>query len=436
MGAQSLGGLSMVRVDARVRRLTRLFGLFAVIFIVSLWLTPWRQSVAGSGRVIAQSATERVQDLEAPLSGRIGRWYVGEGTHVNVGDPLVDIVDNDPSYLARLAQQRLAAVKRVDAARAVVSINEARIIALHAARSAAVAGAQQRVGLAREQLMVVERALEAAVAAHTTADLNLRRQRGLDREGLVADRDVELAELAFQTTRSRHDAIRAEVRASRRGISAARTKLSYVVSTEDANIRGAEVALQKHRVDLAVAQGEMEKAKSTYSRQATMKVTAPVAGTVVHIVANGDGYYVKQGEGLARIVPDATLPVVEMWIAGKDVPLITRGRKVRLQFQGWPAVQFVGWPSFAAGTFGGRVAFLDATDDGSGRVRVVVAPDPGDEPWPEAPRLRQGSRAHGWVLLNEVSVAFEVWRQLNGFQPVVDAPPSPPLRGAADLLDR
>ena len=40
--------------------------------------------------------------------------------------------------------------------------------------------------------------------------------------------------------------------------------------------------------------------------------------------------------------------------------------------------------------------------------------------------LRQGVRANGWVLLNVVPVGYELWRQFNGFPPVVsmDEPPA------------
>ena len=51
---------------------------------------------------------------------------------------------------------------------------------------------------------------------------------------------------------------------------------------------------------------------------------------------------------------------MELWARGNDAPLITPGRKVRLQFEGWPAVQFAGWPSVAVGTFGGIVGVVDA----------------------------------------------------------------------------
>ena len=62
---------------------------------------------------------------------------------------------------------------------------------------------------------------------------------------------------------------------------------------------------------------------------------------------------------------------------------------------------------------------LDAVDDGAGRFRIVIRPDPADAPWPDTHYLRQGVSVKAWVLLHTVPLWQEVWRQLNGFPPVV-----------------
>jgi len=49
----------------------------------------------------------------------------------------------------------------------------------------------------------------------------------------------------------------------------------------------------------------------------------------------------------------------------------------------------------------------------------LLEPDPKDEAWPSQQYLRQGVRANGWVLLNQVALGYELWRQFNGFPPVV-----------------
>ena len=52
------------------------------------------------------------------------------------------------------------------------------------------------------------------------------------------------------------------------------------------------------------------------------------------------------------------------------------------------------------------------------QFRVLVLPASGTE-WPAQRYLRQGVRTNGWVLLNQVKLGYELWRQLNGFPPVV-----------------
>ena len=106
---------------------------------------------------------------------------------------------------------------------------------------------------------------------------------------------------------------------------------------------------------------------------------------------------------------------MEMFVRAMDVPLIQKERKVRIQFDGWPAMQFSGWPSVSVGTFGGVVQVIDRVNTENGSFRILVTPDPKDDPWP--PQLRLGSATKGWVMLDNVRVWYEIWRQLNGFPP-------------------
>jgi hypothetical protein len=80
-----------------------------------------------------------------------------------------------------------------------------------------------------------------------------------------------------------------------------------------------------------------------------------------------------------------------------------------------------GWPSVAIGTFGGKVRVVDPADDGLGRFRIIVEQDK-NPPWPDARYLRQGVRVVGWVLLDEVSLGWELWRRFNGFPLQIIAP--------------
>ncbi len=154
------------------------------------------------------------------------------------------------------------------------------------------------------------------------------------------------------------------------------------------------------------------------ARQQAQTLRAPRDGTITRIIAANIATLVNQGEPLATFVPKDSEPAVELYVRGIDIPLIYPGRKVRLEFEGWPAVQFSGWPSAAVGTFGGVVQVVDPSVTPTGQFRVLVVPDPDDMPWPDQQFLRYGARAKGWVLLDEVKVGFELWRQLNNFPPV------------------
>jgi hypothetical protein len=98
-----------------------------------------------------------------------------------------------------------------------------------------------------------------------------------------------------------------------------------------------------------------------------------------------------------------------------DLPLVAVGREVRFLFDGWPALVFSGWPGLSYGTFKGKVFAIDNTINDKGKYRILIAPDEGEKPWPEA--LRPGSGAKGIALLNDVPLWYELWRQLNGFPP-------------------
>jgi len=227
----------------------------------------------------------------------------------------------------------------------------------------------------REEREALAKRVMAAEAAVQTSKLNLERQEVLVKKGLSAQRSLELANLEYT----------------------------------------------KFLVDEANASAELARMDVRLARQMTQSVKAPIAGTILRVISGQGAQIVKAGQVLATIVPETESRAVELWVEGNDVPLLREGAEVRLQFEGWPAIQFSGWPGAAYGTYGGKVALIDASDSGNGRFRVVVVPLE-SEPWPKGEYLRQGVRAKGWVLLNQVSLAYELWRQFNGFPPDFPGP--------------
>ncbi len=230
---------------------------------------------------------------------------------------------------------------------------------------------------------------------------------------LVERLEAERAAVASKYMAARNARVVAEIDAERQqelfddGLAARR-------EVERATINYEEFAAKE-----ATALAELNAADVKLSRQSTQLVTAPRDGAIVNLQAGDKATYVTAGQTLATLAPSDVEEAVELYVSGLDAPLIEPGRSVRLEFEGWPVVQFSGWPSVAVGTFGGIVASVDPAVSPNGLFRVLVRADP-EDPWPSERYLRLGSQAKGWVLLNTVPLGYELWRQLNRFPPLPD----------------
>ena len=403
--------LAMAGNARRSRLLARFLALLSVLLVLSLVVVPWQQSVRGSGRVIAFNPLDRRANIEAPVEGRVRRLNVVENQVVKQGDVLAEIQDNDPNLLLNLRLQHDAAIARKAAAEQRIVDLDLQIESQELAKPQAVDAAQQRVNA--EQFVV------------ETNEINARRMEQLLSTGDISRRDWELTKLALDSARA--------------NLAAAKAVLERTARDYDATIASTKASRGTAEAELATAARDIAAIDIQISKTEQQVVLAPRDGIVLNVAAT-EGAYLKPGSPICVLIPQTEERFVEAWIDGMDMPLVAPrgseagsgvGSRVRLQFEGWPAVQFVGWPSVAVGTFGGEVMSIDAVDDGAGRFRIVIRPDPDDAPWPGTQYLRQGVRVKAWVLLRTVPLWQEVWRQLNGFPPVV-APKEPSAKQPAE----
>ena len=404
------------------RRLSGLLvGLFAVL-TVALAVVPWQQTAPGGGRILAYSPQDRTQAIEAAISGRVERWFVREGDRVEEGDLIVSLRDNDPNFLQRLEADRETLTASLDAARARVQAYQEKLRATEESGRAARAAAEAKIEAAQQKLMASRDGLIAEQASAEAADLNRRRTEELADQGLKSTYDREQATLRERTAVAKRNQARAKVEEAEADLRGAESDRIKAIQEADAKVSGVQGELQDALTKEAAALSKLLSMDTKLSRQAAQEIVAPRAGVIQRVKGGQGGEQVKSGDPLAVIVPNTESVAVEMRLPGNDIPLVRLGQRVRLQFEGWPAVQFSGWPGVAVGTFGGMVATIDASDDGDGKFRVLIVPDPEDSPWPNRSVLRQGVRANGWVLLDVVPLGFELWRQLNGFPPTTRPP--------------
>lgn len=310
-----------------MRSLAGVIILVLLVFGALLYFSLWVQTATGSGVVVSLNPTDRIQEINALVDGRIKQWFVRDGSIVKAGDPILEISDIDPMFVDRLNAERDA-----------------------------FAGS-----------------LEAARVATQTAKLNYERQKKLHTQGLSAQKDLEAAKIKYQQLLAKE----------------------------------AESSARLSKTDIGL------------SRQSSQIMRAPRDGQIVHITAGNTSTLVKAGAAIATFAPTDIERAVEVFLRGIDAPIVQPGRPARLIFEGWPAVQFSGWPETAIGTFGGIVGSVDPAARVDGSFRVLIYEDP-DDPWPEDRFLRMGGQARAWVQLTKVRLGYELWRQLNRF------PPKPP----------
>ncbi len=220
---------------------------------------------------------------------------------------------------------------------------------------------------------------------------------------MIARRSLNSAQATLQSAQAEQHAAQADINQFRADAQAKIESTSAVINKLSSEIEDVRNSLVDYDVKIA--------------QQSAQRIYAPQSGHVLKLLMNPQGNIIKKGDPLLILVPYASQRAVEVWVSGNDAPLIQPGHHVRLMFEGWPAVQFVGWTEVAVGTFGGTVSFVDASDNGLGKFRVLVVPDESDHLWPSNRFLRQGSAVKSWILLEQVTIGYEIWRVLNGFPP-------------------
>jgi membrane fusion protein, adhesin transport system len=411
--------------------LIKIFLVILFLFIASLFF-PWRQTVTGVGKVTIFSPMYRPQNINTMIDSRIKEWKVQEGDIVTKGQHLLELEEVnqnflDQNLLARTVGQRDAlSDKKASMERMIASLKE-QIDSLKKFQSAAVPNAELRIDQSTDKLITVKQKYLGADQNFKTAELNYERRKQLYEKGLASKRDLELSELDFIKTQADLLAVKAELDIAERDIRMSRLDFSQVDAQTALKIQETEAKLADAFQKLADIESSIFKAdvdiSNLESRIFQRNIYSPVDGQIISIYAPGSAEIIKSGTLLATVVPESIDQAVELYISDFFVPLVSAGRKVRLQFSGFPALQFSGWPMVAIGTFAGEVAVVDAVASSNNMYRILIRPDyerieaGKDAPWPTGQHLRAGTNATGWIILDEVPLWFELWRIFNGFPP-------------------
>jgi multidrug efflux pump subunit AcrA (membrane-fusion protein) len=297
------------------------------------------------------------------------KWHVKEGDRVKAGDRLVDLVDNDPRRLEMLREQRLLAAQRRVLAESIVTEQTSRLNFVRAEAPLRVAQAKARMEAAEAAVPLARQERLRALADEARAKLAYKRQfdiyntpvGGLRQGGALSKDQLEEAERQQTLAVERIPLVQAQIEVAVKQHAAAVEEYKAVTQQTQALVQAEVLALEARKSELAAVSQQYESINSDVLRQENQFVAAPTEGTVFRVLANAEagGQLVNPGQQLAVLVPD--IPdddplthddtpgiTAELLIDGNDLPLVRKGDRAIVQFEGWAAVQFAAYPEAAA----------------------------------------------------------------------------------------
>ncbi|MDD2675295.1 MAG: HlyD family efflux transporter periplasmic adaptor subunit [Flavobacterium sp.] len=395
----------------------------SIIGVIALFL-PWTQNISGSGSVTTLRPDQRPQSIQSVISGRLEKWYVQEGDFVKKGDTILFISEikedyMDPNLVQNTRNQIDAKKQSLQSYGSKVSTLTGQIQAIEREKVLKLEQAQNKI---KQSVLKIKSDSMDLVAVKTQlkiANTQYNRSVQLNKEGLKPLTDIEEKRLKLQEVEakiitqenkfltSKNEFINAKVEINR--ISA-----EYAEKVSKANSDKFTALSSQYDTDAQV--NKLENQYANYSiRNGMYYIKASQNGYINRALQSGIGETIKEGTPIATIMPSKYDIAVETFVNPIDLPLLRKGEKVRVWFDGWPTIVFSGWPNMSYGTFGGEIVAIENFISVNGKYRVLISPDKNDEKWPE--QLSIGAGAQTIALLNNVPVWFELWRSLNGFPP-------------------
>ncbi|MDN5199754.1 HlyD family efflux transporter periplasmic adaptor subunit [Fulvivirgaceae bacterium BMA10] len=400
------------------------FSLFLLLLALIVMFLPWTQNIRSHGKVTTLKPDQRPQTIHSIIGGRIEHWYVQEGDFVKKGDTILylsEIKDDyfDPDLLNRTRTQLESKKMAADSYMKKVEALDNQINALIETNKLKLQQASNRLKQAKFKLATDSTDYEAEVINYKIAKDQHTRLAELYEEGLKSLTDLENRKLTMQKARANMVSAQNKLLTSKNEVLNIQMELTSI----QAQYRNAISKAQSEKYTALSSMYDSEAVVAKLSNQYTnysirtglYYITAPQDGHITKTIQSGIGETVKEGEEIVSIMPAKYELAVEMYVRPIDLPLLEKGQHVRIQFDGWPAIVFSGWPNTSHGTYGGQVFAIDNFISDNGMYRVLVAPSADDHPWPNA--LRVGAGTMNMILLSDVSIWYELWRKINGFPP-------------------
>ncbi len=403
--------------------LNKIIAISSIIAIIAVFL-PWTQNISGTGSVTTLKPDQRPQTVQTAIAGRIEKWYVQEGDYVRKGDTILFISEIkeeyfDPNLVKNTGNQVNAKKMSLNSYSGKVTTLSVQIQAIEKERKLKLEQSQNKIKQAVLKIKSDSMDLEAVKTQIKIANTQFNRSTQLNKEGLKPLTDLEEKRLKLQEVEAKIITQENKLLTSKNEYINAKVEINRIIAeyTEKlSNTKGDQFTALSNQFDTEAQVNKLENQYANYSiRNGLYFIKAPQDGYINRALQSGLGETIKEGTPIVSIMPSKYDIAVETFVNPIDLPLIRKGDKVRVWFDGWPTIVFSGWPDMSYGTFGGRIVAIENFISPNGRYRILVAPDQNEDKWPK--QLSIGAGAQTITLLDNVPIWFEAWRTLNGFPP-------------------
>ena len=409
-----------VDIESRIKNI--FWGLFFVL--VFILFVPWTQNINTSGIVTTQFQEQRPQQINSIIPGKIIKWWVKEGDFVQKGDTIVELADTkddylDPRLIERTNDQLIAKKQKVDFYDSKITNIKGQIVAIEEGFKLKESAIRNKIQQLERKILIDSAELSAAKIDLEVGTNQYNRAGKMLNDGIISLVDYERRTQSFNKAKAGFQEKQQKFLNTKQDVLIARIELNTLkqdVNDKLFKLKGdiANSNSEKSTVIAEVAKNENE--LSNYRIRGGQKwLVAPQTGQIIKAKKAGINEIVKEGEMIVEIVPNSFKYAVELFVKPMDLALINKGQDVRLQFDGYPAIVFSGWPNSSYGTFAGKISAIETNRNENGQFRVLIIPDMKEKNWPS--NLKIGTGAQGFALLNDVPIWYELWRQLNGFPP-------------------
>jgi len=409
---------------SRLKRVTLFIVLSLLITLFICLFLPWMQNINAKGYVTTRSPNQRPQDIQSVIAGRLEKWFVQEGDFVKKGDTVVYITEIkseyfDPELLTRTSEQIDAKEQSITSYNNKMDALQNQYQALEASLKLKLEQTQNKIEQARNKISIDSIDLVAQQSNLNIAENQLYRTQQLYDKGLKTLTELQEKEFKLQSVAAKVNVQKNKLLNQKNMMGNLKIDLQAIEKEYDDKLSKSQSEKQSAlsaKLESVAATSKLKNQYSNYNeRQKFYYISAPQDGYITKTLKKGIGETVKEGTAIATIMPATYDLAVELYMKPQDIPLLELNNTVNLRFDGWPAIVISGWPKSSTGIFTGNIVAIDKFIGVNGYYRILISPNTAEKKWPQ--NLSIGTGANAFILLKEVPIWYEVWRQLNGFPP-------------------